>query len=73
MVKWTEDAMKSFNLVKYALSTTPFFISPDYTQDLILFSFASDHIMEEVLMDQRDQLENPIEFFRKTIRDATLR
>jgi len=41
VVKWTEDAMKSFNFVKYALSTTSVLISPDYTQDFILFSFAS--------------------------------
>jgi len=62
MVKWTKDAMKSFNLVKYALSTTLVLISPDYTQDFILFSFASEHTMAAVLMQKRDQLENPIAF-----------
>ena len=41
MVKWTEDAMKSFNLKKYALSTAPVLISLDYTQDFIIFSFSS--------------------------------
>jgi len=40
-VKWTEEAVKSFSLVKLALSSAPVLISPDYTQDFILFSFAS--------------------------------
>lgn len=41
VVKWTEEAIKSFNLVKLALSSAPILISPDYSQDFILFSFAS--------------------------------
>lgn len=64
--------MKSFNLVKYALSTTPVLISHDYTQDFIIFSFASKHTMAAVLMQKRDQLEKPIDFFNMTIRDASL-
>ena len=30
-VKWTEEAVKSFNLVKLALSSAPILISLDYT------------------------------------------
>eukprot|EP00253_Pinus_taeda_P002233 PITA_02233 len=44
-VKWMEEAVKSFNLVKLALSSAPVLISPDYTEDFILFSFASGHTM----------------------------
>eukprot|EP00253_Pinus_taeda_P008687 PITA_08687 len=40
-VKWTEEVVKSFNLVKLALSLALVLISLDYTQDFILFSFAS--------------------------------
>lgn len=65
--------MKSFNLVKYALSTTPILISPNYTHDFIIFSFSSEHTMAVVLMQKRDQLEKPIVFFSRTIRDATSR
>ena len=39
-VKLSEEAIKSFNLVKFALSNAPVLISPDYTQDFIIFSFA---------------------------------
>ena len=62
-VKWTEEAVKSFNLVKLALSSAPVLISPDYTQDFILFSFASEHTMAAVLMQKRDGHEKPIVFF----------
>eukprot|EP00253_Pinus_taeda_P027202 PITA_27202 len=46
-VKWMEEAVKSFNLVKLALYSAPVLVSPDYTQDFILFSFASQHTMND--------------------------
>jgi len=49
-VSWMEEVVKSFNLVKLALSSAPVLISPDYTQDFILFSFALEHTMAAVLM-----------------------
>ena len=73
VVKWTEEAVKSFNLVKLTLSSAPVLISPNYTQDFILFSFASEHTMAVVLMQKRDQHEKPIAFFSRTIRDAALK
>eukprot|EP00253_Pinus_taeda_P024455 PITA_24455 len=73
VVRWTEESIKYFNLVKLALSSALVLISPDYTQDFILFSFASDHTMVAVLMQKRDQLEKPIAFFSRTIRDAALK
>lgn len=72
-VRWMEEAVKSFNLVKLALSSAPVLISLDYTQDFILFSFASDHTMAAVLMQKIDQLKKPIAFFSRTIRDAALK
>jgi len=72
-VKWTEEAVKSFNLVKLALSSAPVLVSPDYTQDFILFSFAYEHTMAAVLLQKRDDHERPIAFFSKAIRDATLK
>lgn len=72
-VKWTKEAIKSFNLLKLALSSTPFLISLDYTQDFILFSFASEHTMAAVLMHKKDEHERPIAFFSRTVRDAALK
>lgn len=65
--------MKSFNLVKLALSSAPIFISLDYSWDFILFSFSSEHTMAVVLTQKRDQLKKPISFFNRTIRDAALK
>ena len=53
-VKWTTDVMKSFNLVNLSLSTTPVLVSPDYTSDFIIFSFASKHTLAAVLMQKKD-------------------
>eukprot|EP00253_Pinus_taeda_P033705 PITA_33705 len=50
-VKWTEEVIKSFNLVKLGLSSTLVLVSLDYTQDFILFSFASEHTMAVALKD----------------------
>ena len=72
-VRWTEEAVKSFNLVKIALSSAPILISPDYTQDFILFSFASEHTLAAVLMQKRDGVEKPIAFFSRIIRDGELK
>ena len=72
-VKWSEEAIKSFNLVNFSLSNAPVLISPDYTQGIIIFSFASEHIMAAILIQKRDGIEKPIVFFSRTIREATLR
>ncbi len=72
-MKWTEEAVKSFNLVKLALSSAPVLVSPDYTQDFILFSFALEHTMAAVLLQKRDDHERPIAFFSEAIRDAALK
>eukprot|EP00253_Pinus_taeda_P009551 PITA_09551 len=71
-VKWTEEVVKSFNLIKVVLSSTPTLISPDYTQDFILFPFASEHTLAAVLMQKRDGVERPIAFFSRIIRDGAM-
>ena len=71
-VKWTKDAMKSFNLVKLSLTIAPILISTIYAHDFIIFSFASEHTLAMVLMQKKDQVEQPIAFFSRTIRDVAL-
>jgi len=72
-VKWTEEAVKYFNLVKLALFLAPVLVSLDYTQDFMLFSFALEHTMETVLLHKRDDHERPIAFFSRAIRDVALK
>ena len=73
IVKWIEDAMKYSNLVRLALTIDPVLISPDYTHDFIIFSFISEHTLAVVLTQKKDQVEQPIAFFSRIIKDAALR
>lgn len=73
-VKCSLEANKAFHPVKFSLSTVPILISLDYTSDLFIFSFASEHTLVVVLMQKKDKKnEQPIAFFSHTIRDGTLR
>jgi hypothetical protein len=60
--------------VKHALTQAPVLISPDYTKDFYLFSFASKHTIIAVLLQKNSEgYEQPISFFNKDLRDATLK
>eukprot|EP00253_Pinus_taeda_P012194 PITA_12194 len=72
-VKWMEEAVKSFNLVKLDLSSAPVLVSRNYTKDFILFSFASEHTMAALLLWKRDDHERPVAFFSRAIRDEALK
>ncbi len=53
--KWSTEACESFDLIKKALTETPVLISPDYTKDFLLFSFASEHRVARVLLQKNDE------------------
>lgn len=72
-VKWSEEAHKSFHVVKLALTIAPIIINPDYSIDFIIFSFASEHTMVAVLMQKRDNTKLLIAFFSHYIMDAALK
>ena len=73
-VKWTLEAKKSFELVKHALTQAPVLISPDFTKDFLIFSFASEHTVAIVLLQKNPKgQEQPIAFFSKALRDAPLK
>jgi hypothetical protein len=40
-VKWTVEPRESFDQIKKALTEAPVLISPDYSKDFLIFSFAS--------------------------------
>ena len=73
-VKWTLEAKKSFELEKHALTQAPVLISPDFTKDFLIFSFASEHTVAAVLLQKNPEgQEQPIAFFSKALRDAPLK
>ena len=73
-VKWTLEAKTSFELVKQALTKTLVLISPDFSKDFYIFSFASEHTIAAVLLQKNPQgQEQHIAFFIKALRDAPLK
>jgi hypothetical protein len=72
-IKWNAESKQSFEQVKHALTQAPVLISPDYTKDFYLFSFASEHTIAAVLLQKNSEgYEQPIAFFSKALRDAAL-
>jgi ribonuclease HI len=73
-VKWTAEAKASFERVKKAIGEAPVLVSPDYTKEFLIFSFASEHTVAAVLLQKNEEgFEQPIAFFSKSLRDAELR
>lgn len=73
-IKWTLEAKSSFEDIKLALTQTPVLISEMFDRDFIMFSFTSKHTIVAVLLQKNDQgFEQPIAFFKKSLRDAPLK
>jgi hypothetical protein len=59
---------------KKALTEAPVLISPDYSKDFLIFSFASfDTVAVVLLQKNHEGLEQPISFFSRALRDAEIR
>jgi hypothetical protein len=54
-VKWTAEPRESFVQIKRALTEAPVLISPDYSKDFLIFSFASCDTVAAVLLQKNDQ------------------
>ena len=73
-IKWGYEARQSFIDIKQKLTEAPILVSPDFTIDFLLFSFASEHTIVGVLLQKNNHnLEQPIAFYNKALRDATLK
>jgi hypothetical protein len=73
-VKWTAEPRGSFDQIKRALTEAPVLISPDYSKDFLIFSFASFDTMAVVLLEKNiEGLEQPISFFSQALRDAEIK
>jgi hypothetical protein len=73
-IRWTTDAKHSFEEVKEALTKALVLVSPYFSRDFIIFSFASEHTIAGVLMQKNNQSpEHPISFFSRSLRDSTLK
>lgn len=73
-MKWIEAARRSFEAIKKAIMEAPTLVSPDYTKDFYIFSFASYDTLAAVLLQKNNEgIEHPVAFFSKTLRDVELR
>ena len=73
-IKWTDAARRYFEAIKRAIMEAPTLISPDYSQEFYIFSFASGDTLAAVLLQKDDgDSEHPVAFLSKTLRDAELR
>jgi hypothetical protein len=65
---------ESFERIKQDIVQAPVLISPDYSKEFMIFSFASENTIVVVLLQRNEQgYEQPISFFSKTLRDSELK
>ena len=48
--KWSVEAKRSFTDIKKALTKAPVSVSPNFSKEFMIFSFASDHTIGGVLV-----------------------
>ena len=51
-IKWSIQAIQYFDMVKRALTKAQVLISPYFTKNFIIFSFASQHTVAVVLLQK---------------------
>lgn len=73
-IEWTPEAKKSFADIKKAISEALVLVSPDFSKDFLIFSFALEHTIAGVLLQKNQEgNEQPIAFYSKTLRDYPLK
>jgi hypothetical protein len=73
-IKWTHEARSSFQRINQTLMEAPVLVSPDYYKEFMIFSFASKETIVVVLLQKNEYgHEQPISFFKKTLRDDELK
>jgi hypothetical protein len=58
-IKWTVEPRESFIQIKRAMTEAPVLISPDYSKDFLIFSFASFDTVAVVLLQKNKGESNP--------------
>jgi hypothetical protein len=73
-IKWISEAKEYFENIKQTLVQAPILISPNYSKEFMIFSFASENTIVVVLLQRNEQgYDHPISFFSKTLRDYELK
>lgn len=70
---WKEDGKKAFQEIKVAIAKAPVLVSPDYSKDFMIFSFASKDTISSVLLHKnKDGHEQPIAFMSRELQNSKL-
>ena len=73
-IKSTTYARRSFKDIKQAIIEALVTVSPYFSKDFLIFSYASDHTIAGVLLQRNNRnAEQPIAFFSKVLRDGELK
>jgi hypothetical protein len=71
--EWCDEGRKAFKTIKDAIGRSPVLISPDYSKDFQIFSFASEDTIAGVLLQKNDEgQEQPIAFMSKALHSSEL-
>ena len=73
-IRWTPKAKQSFESIKRAIAEALVLASPDFSKYFLIFSFASEHMVEGVILQKNHKgHENPIALYSKTLRYSPLK
>ena len=53
-IKWTIDARRYFKDIKQDINEAPVLVSPYFSKDFLIFSYASDHTIAGVLLQRNN-------------------
>ena len=71
---WTTEGRKAFESIKNAITRSPVLVSPDYTKDFMIFSFASEDTIASVLLQKNiEGFEQPIAFMSRALQNSELK
>ena len=71
---WTNEGRESFGSIKYTITRSPVLVSPDYTKDFMIFSFASKDTNVGVLLQKNfEGFEQPIAFMSRALQNFELK
>ena len=54
-IRWSPEARRSFEDIKNALTKAPVLISPNFDKQFLIYSFASEHTLADVLLQKNEE------------------
>ena len=70
---WVDEGKDDFKSIKDAISRFPVFISPDYSKEFHIFSFAWEDTIVSVLLQNNEGKEQPIAFMSRALQNSELK